>query len=693
VEKVKIEFMKKFFALIALFSALCCMPAVASDDYSDSYNFTRGMEEAQNGNYSDALSYMQKEVADHPKNAYAYVIIATIDNAASDYANALQAANLALKNVHKKEKKMVAACYNVRASVYMALSDTDKALSDYDMAIKAEPEDLDYYQLRADIYFYRNQFDKAEADFRQMLKVDESSSYAYVGLGRNEKQQEHYDKALPYYDKAIKLSPSYSAGYSFRAESYFRLHRYSEAAEDIISALDIDQNDKAFMLMCEMADSSQVVMEAKLKSQCIKNPGERYWPFCLGAYYRHIDDYENAVEYYKRSYDLQADTAVALYLAKSLHGNGDLSDALSWIDKTKDQRIDDAPLMEEKMDILHDMGRDQEALLIVDSLVRKNPSESDYYYKRANFKLFTKNVRGAVSDMDTCITLTPDVSYYYFTRGRFYKILGNTSAAKYDFQQSINMDTIDAGRLISMYAYAMMGNEDSAKACIEKLLKNSAETNDALSEAYYNVACIYSLLVDNKRAFDYLKKAQEKGMRNLYRAECDPDLLYLRTSPEYKAMFADFRKKKAAAAAGSTSTFVSKTGEVPFVRESGICKVKCQINGLPLQFFFDTGASSVSISSLEATFMLKNGYLTQNDVVGTQNYMNANGEVESGTVVNLKSVEFGGFTLHNIQASVADNQAAPLLLGQTVLQRLGKIEIDNLKNVIRITYKEKSQEK
>ena len=152
-------------------------------------------------------------------------------------------------------------------------------------------------------------------------------------------------------------------------------------------------------------------------------------------------------------------------------------------------------------------------------------------------------MRGAVSDMDTCITLTPDVSYYYFTRG-FYKILGNTSAAKYDFQQSINMDTIDAGRLISMYAYAMMGNEDSAKACIEKIVENSAETNDALSETYYNVACIYSLLVDNKRAFDYLKKAQEKGFSNLYRAECDPDLLYLRTSPEYKAMFADFRKRR-----------------------------------------------------------------------------------------------------------------------------------------------------
>ena len=45
--------------------------------------------------------------------------------------------------------------------------------------------------------------------------------------------------------------------------------------------------------------------------------------------------------------------------------------------------------------------------------------------------------------------------------------------------------------------------------------------------------------------------------------------------------------------------------------------------------------------------------------------------------------------MNNIKASVVRNQAAPLLLGQSVLSKLGKIEIDNTKNVLRITHKQK----
>ena len=56
--------------------------------------------------------------------------------------------------------------------------------------------------------------------------------------------------------------------------------------------------------------------------------------------------------------------------------------------------------------------------------------------------------------------------------------------------------------------------------------------------------------------------------------------------------------------------------EIPFTKEDGICKVKCQINGLPLHFVFDTGASDVALSMVEATFMMKNGYLSKNDFIG-----------------------------------------------------------------------------
>lgn len=80
---------------------------------------------------------------------------------------------------------------------------------------------------------------------------------------------------------------------------------------------------------------------------------------------------------------------------------------------------------------------------------------------------------------------------------------------------------------------------------------------------------------------------------------------------------------------------------------------------------------------VEANFMLKNGYLKKEDFVGSQRFVDANGDISEGTVVNLRNVDFGGLHLNNVRASIVRNQKAPLLLGQTVLGRLGSIEIDN----------------
>ena len=118
----------------------------------------------------------------------------------------------------------------------------------------------------------------------------------------------------------------------------------------------------------------------------------------------------------------------------------------------------------------------------------------------------------------------------------------------------------------------------------------------------------------------------------------------------------------------------------------GVYKVPCNVNGLNLDFIFDTGSSDISISSIKARFMLKNGYLTMNDLGGTSKYMTANGDIVNGTEVILSNMKIGNLILKKVKASVIDNQSAPLLLGQSVLSRLGKIEVDNNKKLINITY-------
>lgn len=117
---------------------------------------------------------------------------------------------------------------------------------------------------------------------------------------------------------------------------------------------------------------------------------------------------------------------------------------------------------------------------------------------------------------------------------------------------------------------------------------------------------------------------------------------------------------------------------IPMKRESnGIYTLPCEINGLRLRFILDTGASVVSISLTEATFMLKNGYLNEDDIKGTTNIQTADGNIAENYVINLKEVKIGKVTLHNIQAIVSSGLDAPLLLGQSVLSQLGQWSVND----------------
>lgn len=117
-------------------------------------------------------------------------------------------------------------------------------------------------------------------------------------------------------------------------------------------------------------------------------------------------------------------------------------------------------------------------------------------------------------------------------------------------------------------------------------------------------------------------------------------------------------------------------------KEGGVYYVPVIVNGLNLNFIFDTGASSISISAAEATVMAKQGKITEEDVVGQAQFSDANGDISVGTVITLRTVQIGDITLHNVEASVVDNIQAPLLFGQSALAKFGKVTIDYENNTI-----------
>ena len=127
---------------------------------------------------------------------------------------------------------------------------------------------------------------------------------------------------------------------------------------------------------------------------------------------------------------------------------------------------------------------------------------------------------------------------------------------------------------------------------------------------------------------------------------------------------------------------IRKGTKVHMTKEGGVYMVPIKVNGLDLRFIFDTGASSICISAAEAAVMVRQGQITEDDILGQQQFQDATGGISVGTIIRLQTVEIGGIVLRNVEANVVDNIQAPLLLGQTALSKFGKVTIDYNNNTI-----------
>jgi clan AA aspartic protease (TIGR02281 family) len=121
---------------------------------------------------------------------------------------------------------------------------------------------------------------------------------------------------------------------------------------------------------------------------------------------------------------------------------------------------------------------------------------------------------------------------------------------------------------------------------------------------------------------------------------------------------------------------------IKMTSENGVYTMPCEVNGLRLKFIFDTGAGDVSISLTEANFMLKNDYLSKDDLKDSEYYQTANGELVEGTIIILREIKIGNRILNDVKASVVHTQNAPLLLGQSALSKIGKFSFDYSNNTL-----------
>ena len=659
---------------------------------SQTYNLQSGINNYREDKYDEALAFLKKEIAQNPKEGKAYYYLALINVEKETYAQGLTQVNLAIANLNPTDT-LVAFAWQLKGDIYYHLDDVEKFETSYAKAISLNSSEPSIYYGRAFDYGGFKQYEKAIADINKVLELDEGSIRARDLLATLYLSQEKYDDLIKVCDRLIKLDPTFASAYDNRSYGYYQVGKYDLAIQDSYTALSLDEkNSRIRANYITFSKKNYTLGLAKIASLIKEFPQKDIWVYVRSQLYRYKKDYKNALADFSKIFEMIPENYRSSFLTAraELYAEMGMHDK-AIVDYTESISLDSSSASDygNRGDEYRLTGNYAAAIKDFDKAIEMDPEQTWFYYRRGWVKdEFLKDPEGGLADYTSAIEIDRNYAYTYLHRGRLYaKHYKDTLRANADFRKAIELDSvIGSGGDVRHYGYFELGQYDKAKAWMAKTLLQFPEEGN-----YYDAACLYSLMKLPASSIAYLDTAFVKGYRDFEHLSKDDDLDNVRNLPEFKSLItrwkAKFASTKLVGVAGEKSgNRIVGTYVIPFKPDGGgTFEVKSKINGLPLNMTFDTGASDILISQTEVDFMLKNGYLTEQDFIGTNNYYTANEEKIEARTVMLRQVEIGGLVLHNVRAAVIKNRKAGMLFGQSALSRYGKITIDNQKKQIILT--------
>ena len=679
--------MKKLVIFIAIAIIGGLQVGFAQKKQSSTYNYERANELAQqDGDPHEILELLDKQLKETPKYADALFLRAAIYISQEKIDRALTDINRAIAYFNKKNAQYSKSMlYRVRGYIYSEqLDDPDKALVDYNTAYElVDKDNLEERNSllfdRAQVYFDKKDYEAAEADYRQMLKNNEADQTAMIGIIRIKMAREEYDEALKLADKCTKYDADYAETYRFRMQIYDKMGETDKAIDDAVIYFAKSDSPQHYLLKSIMGKHLTYAL-AKVQTQ-IQKDNDYSWKQLRIHIYKWGCDYANAIRCYDQLEQEYGASATIYYNRSDCYNEvGNTERAVA--DITRAIEMNDG---EDYYAIVARGGRYVEAIADFARGIELDPTEAFAYYQRGWCYELSGDDDKAMEDYNAGIDVDKSYPYIFLMRGELYRKRGDTERANADFEEVIRQDTVAESGSCRQYALHFLGRGEEAVEWMEKIIES--EPNN--SGCFYDKACLLARMGHLPESLEALRKAFELGFRSFAHIEHDDDMDSLRELPEFKTLIEEYKAKPINIVKESTSADKVETISEIQIRKmySGVYEVPCTINELPLKFIFDTGASTVTISSVEASFMLKNGYLKEADIKGREYFSTATGEIHEGTKIRLREIKIGDSVLRNVEASVTHNQQAPLLLGQSVLERFGTVTIDNINSKLIIKQK------
>lgn len=657
------------------------------------YNLRKAYEALNEAKDVDkALDLVSKQLKDTPNNVDALMFRMRIYQNRDEFGKALADVNHAIKvNNPKKSEVEQSTLYWWQSYAYAGLGDDAKAAIAAGTAYKLAQKEKSKYLQTITFDYGRSLYNIGDIDgsdvvFRKMLTEDETDVGAMYGLARNLVKRGRYDEAEQQILAAIRVCDTYAPLYRLLIQVYDHKGDYNNAIDAAIAYVD-KESDPSWRLLINVGKKNLNYAVANMRAKMKSSENPIYWRALIAELYYTAGKYELALkENIKLEEEAGKDDRLNYRKAECYRHLGMQEAAIAELDQILAKEGDWNAYCERGI-CYRLLGKFDQAIADFTAAIEEEPRYAFPYYSRGWCYELTGRNDLALEDYNLGIDIDPNYPYIFLERGLVLKKMGRLDEARADFETAVAKDTVATDGSSTYYALHELDRDDEALAWMQKII----DEDPSNAGNWYDYACLYSRMNRIEDAMNALEKAFECGYRNFGHLEYDYDMNILRDLPrykelvaKYKAIHAEFLHKADIPVTKPSEEVVS---EIAFTRHiGGTFEVPCKINGLPLQMIFDTGASDVTISSVEANFMLKNRYLSDKDIKGRRYYQVATGELNAGAVITLREIMIGNVRLKDVEASVVNNQRAPLLFGQSAMERFGTITIDNENNKLIIKH-------
>lgn len=426
-----------------------------------------------------------------------------------------------------------------------------------------------YLAWHLDIYSSCQYIDEAITEYQLALEsIDSSEIYYKIGVAWFHKGE--LDKAVNYFNNAIKKNPKYAKAYYMLARTYTKKARFTDAIDNAKSAIKyapLTSSSAHHLLYNLYQVSSFRIFKNKIKSyyeyvlailtlpfdsEAIARVKEsfnyiKFLPILLKGYLKmNSGGLDNALDVYIDAIN-KAPGFVPLYclLGDIYSSLGKFEDAITeykmaiWLDSLN------IPAYRHLCQAYEDMGDYENAVEIYKKLIQIMPNMPEYHSNLANILYIMGDVDGAISHFQTAVTLNPSkewtsivnqtlgfvfqeskkdinaaiTSYQsaYLMTPEDIDIYINLGSAFYDkedyenaltvYRNALDLDPKNA-KIHCNLAFLYWGKGDTEEAIRE--YKHAIEYDDTYSIAYNNLGVIYlDDLGRVKEAIEMFKKAVE----------------------------------------------------------------------------------------------------------------------------------------------------------------------------------------